>query len=183
MMIEGTTSDGTRKDVPVDPKGWLHTDAKAEGAPYHVARDDARVFRAVSIDTAAAGEYTFYLRNDDTERDLVIRSIRCGNVVTTLYKLLSVTGTAAGGSALTPGNSTVGSPRTADVTCRGDGAITGLTAAATLGILRVNANESDAFEIHDDVRIPQGQAVAVESDTTAGGIEEIEAIFFFEPAV
>jgi len=177
MIVENGT--GTKHALEVGSDGKASVDSRSADQAYHVSKDAGLAYVATSIDTAASAEMTAYLKNTDPDRDMIIRSIRCGNVVTTLYKLHLVTGTSST-SAMVPVNKNLGSTNTALATANGNAALTGLTSSAVLGILRVPATDSRAFELEGELRVPVNVAIAVESDTTAGGIEEIEINFFYE---
>jgi len=179
LEIKDATSGDKMK---VGDDGRAHVESKTSSRLDHASRDDHRSFSIVSFDTAAAAEFNIYLQNDDTERDLVVDSVKVGAVVTTLWKLHEVTGTAAGGSVLTPKNLTVNHTRGATVTSRGDGAMTGLTTAGVLATVRTVANDHGMLWEGSGLRLPEGRALAVESDTTAGGLEEMEFLFHFEDA-
>ena len=68
-------------------------------------RDDEKAYNWNSFDaSAAASTFPFYLQNDSADDLLIIDLIRVGGVETALWKIHFVSGTAAGGSSLTPVN-------------------------------------------------------------------------------
>ena len=173
----GTNSDEAR----VGTDGRLWTDSSAVSRCAAIGKATQRSFGVTSLDAGVvAGEYQLYIKNDDTTRDLVISSLVVGSDVTIVSKLTRVTGTGGGASAAVVRNLTVGSNVTASATILGNAAVTGLTAAGDLGILRTGAGVSGALAQPDSIRLTNGEAIAVENDVTAGGHGTIACEFYFE---
>ena len=86
---------------------------------YYVSRDAGLAFTVNSHDaTAAASTHPFYLQNTSSTRLLFVDILRVGGVASILWKVWFVTGTAAGGSALTPTNLNSTSGNSAEATSR-----------------------------------------------------------------
>ena len=66
----------------------------------------------------------------------------------------------------------------ADVTARGDDAITGLTAGSVFAVVRNPADGSADVAFDDTVILREGDAIAVEADAGTTGIAEILIRFY-----
>jgi hypothetical protein len=111
---------------------------------------------------------------------MFIKTVHLGAANAALWKIWSVTGTAAGSNALTPTNLNLGSGLTAEATARGDGAITDLTPVSLIKALRHADNGHQHAEFHDAVILTTGTAIAVEYDTGTGGAAEVTFDFHYE---
>lgn len=166
LIIQDGT--GLGRFAKVNENQRLHVDAETQlvsavqslkGETYNTISHDA---------TAAAGTYIFYFKNDSTTNAFFVNLLRVGGVSSILWKLWSVTGTAAGGNALTPSNMNLSSGKVATATARGDDSITGLTTAVELATVRSIANTSVNIPFDDTLILGQGDAIALEADTVSG---------------
>ena len=96
-----------------------------------------------------------------------VDEIDFGSGANAIFKVHFVTGTAAGGSAITPANMNKSSSNDAPASVRGDGDITGLTISETIGIERVEANQEDHDNFNDIIILGQNDAIAIEYDSGA----------------
>ena len=153
--------------------GRLNVSSRSDGRPYYNSRDLKKTFTTVfNHQSAVAGEFSFYLQNTSTTDDLVIVASGLNAAQNARIKLHLVTGTAAGGSVLTPLNTNAGSSKAASAACRqGDSgdAITGLTSAGVLDFVAVRAGGHEEFRLNETVRLGQNDAIAYEYDEGTTG--------------
>ena len=151
----------------------LNTTSRVDGRVYYNSRDKGRAFTLVfDHQTAAAGEFSVYWKNTSNTRKLVIAHAGANSVEASRVKLHFVTGTAAGGSTITPVNLNRESSNAAEATCRqgaaGD-AITGLTSAGVIDFEWVEATGHAEFRVDDAIRLGEGDAIAIEYDEGTSG--------------
>ena len=113
---------------------------------------------------------------------MVISRASANSVEFSRIKLWFVSGTAAGGTIITPTNLNKGSSNDADALVRqaaaGD-AITGLTTQGQIDIEFVSATGHGEFLLNDTVRLGQNDAIAIEYDEgTTGDLAGVIDIFF-----
>jgi hypothetical protein len=172
---------GTGREAKVTADNRLDTSSRQNPRLYYISRDDGQVYSATSHDaSAAAGTYIIYLKNISTTKNIYVDEVIVGGVETALWKLWFVTGTAAGGSVLTPTNLNKTSANAADATSRGNDSITGLTTAGQIGAVRSSANGHADLSTRDSIILGQGDAIAIEYDTGTTGIAEAEIVFYYE---
>jgi hypothetical protein len=113
------------------------------------------------VDPTGADDYFFYLKNDGTT-NIRITDIRISSTVAGLAELQIVTGTASGGSAITPVGRNLGIPATLVATVESGADITGLTNGGILFFLPMDtANKEQHLTTSSRVIIPPGSAVAL----------------------
>lgn len=184
MAIQIKDGTGNSYNAKVDAENRLWVEAQTipttatqsqEGETYSVTSHDA---------TAAAGTYIIYFKNDDADKLFFIDLMRLGGVATILWKVWEVTGTAAGGSALTPSNLNLQSGKAASATARGDDSITGLSTVVELATIRTAANSSGLLELDDALILGQGDAIAVEVDAAGStDVAEVHIRGFYKELV
>lgn len=158
----------------------LKVDAQTNLTAHFVSLRDQLAFNLSSLDTGgAANDYIAYLQNTSPTRLLFIDIVRVGAANAVVFKVSSVTGTAAGSSALTPQNLNLTSSVAAEATARGDGAITGLTEDRLLALDRVAAGTSSIIPFDDILVLGENDAIAVEYDSGTGGQAEVVVRFFY----
>lgn len=151
--------------------GRLNVSARIDGRGYYVSRDDQLSFSLVWRSTLNdAGSFPVYWQNTDTDKHLVIRSVGVNAELTSTFKLHAVTGTAAGGSSLTPACLNRAAPRVAAAISRGNGLITGLTSDVEIDHASVVANGHEEFRLQNELRLGQNGAIAIELDSGSTGI-------------
>jgi len=157
----------------------LDVSSRSASREYYESRDEGQVYSVISVDaTAVANEETMYLQNTSTVKDMIIDQIIISTDTNSLWRIKFVTGTAAGGSALTPVNLNKASSNAALAIVRGDGAVTGLTDDGDISLVRVGANSHDELTFSEALRLGQDDAIAVECETNAA--VEIVIIFHFD---
>ena len=133
--------------------------------------------------TGAADEF-FYLRNDNTRHNLVISRLQFNAASAETVLLARVTGTAAGGTALTPLNRVLNVGASPNATIESGVDITGLTLDAALEMWE--GTTGDPIDLSNrPIVIPPNEAVALSAVTGAIAIQFMVDFYrqLVEPAV
>ena len=173
---------GKNGDASVSIQQRLNASSKNARRIYYVSRDDGRAFNAVydSI-TAAAGDYTAYLKNTSDTRNLYVSNIEFHSAENVKWKIWQVTGTAASGETVTPSNMNLTSGLAAEATAMaGDTAITGLTTVKQIGSHRSQANGDSSMDFDGALILGPGDAIAIEYDAGTTGICSHDIFFWYE---
>ena len=180
MKIED--GKGKNGDASVSAAQRLNVSAKTRARLFYISRDDELAFNAIMPSfSAAAGDYVFYLKNTSSTKNLYLHSLEYHSLQAVHWKVFQVTGTAAGGTVITPSNLNLGSGRTPETTCMGGGAtITGLTIGVQIGTHRTQAAGESEMNWGEGLILAPNSAIAVEYDTGTTGLCEIDCIFHFE---
>jgi len=180
MKIED--GKGKNGDCSVSTAQRLNVSAKTRDRVFYASRDDEQAFNAVMPTfNAAAGNYCYYLKNSSSSKNLFLHSLEFHSVENVQWKVWQVTGTAAGGTEITPANLNLGSGRTAEATCMGGGAtITGLTLGNQIGTHRTTTFGEASMNFGQGLILAPNTAIMVEYDTGTTGLCEIDCIFHYE---
>ena len=180
MKIED--GKGKNGDASVSDVQRLNVSAKTQPRIFYVSRDDGGAYNAVYDDiTAAAGEYTMYLKNTSSTRNIHIADIEFHSVENVKWKVWSVSGTAAAGETVTPSELNLSKGIPADcIAMAGNTAITGLSTVAQLGSHRSQANGDSDMMFEGALILGPGNAIAVEYDAGTSGICSHDCFFWFE---
>lgn len=173
---------GSGRKASVSSVQRLNVSAKTAPRYFYASRDFGLAYNAVYDGiTAAANDYTAYLKNTSSTRNLFINHIEFHSVEAVKWKIWTVTGTAAAGEAVTPTPFNVSKSITAEATAMaGDTAITGLTTVAQIGSHRTEATSEAGMHFEGALILGPGDAVAVEYDTGTTGICSHDIFFWFE---
>ncbi len=178
-MVRIDDGGGKNGAVTVSNNQRLDVSARTAGRQYYESRDTGQVYTVISVDaTAVANEETVYVQNISTNKDMIIEKITINTDTNSLWRIKFVTGTAAGGSVLTPVNLNQTSSNAAAATCRGDGAVTGLTDDGDITLVRISADSHNEVLFSEALRLGQDDAIAVECETNAA--VEIVVSFHFD---
>tara|TARA_R110000803_G_scaffold41208_1_gene88694 strand:+ start:952 stop:1509 length:558 start_codon:yes stop_codon:yes gene_type:complete len=180
MKIED--GKGKNGDASVSTAQRLNVSAKTRDRLFYISRDDEQAYNAVMPSfSAAAGNYVYYVKNTSSTKNLYIHTVEYHSVEAVHWKVHQVTGTAAGGTVITPSNLNLGSGRSAEATCMGGGAtITGLTITKQIGTHRTTALSEAGMDWGEGLILAPNSAIMVEYDTGTTGLCEIDCIFHFE---
>lgn len=180
MIIED--GKGSGKSASVSSVQRLNVSAKINPRIFYISRDDGQAYSAsMSGFSADAGEFVFYLKNTSSTRNMFISQITVSALQAVLWKLWSVTGTAAAGTSITPTNLNLSSGLIAESISMGGGAaITGLTEDGILIPFRSTATASMNGSFVDALILGPGKAIAVEYDTGTTGICDVNVMFHYE---
>ena len=160
--------------------GRANVSSRSDSRAYYNSRDAKQTY-SVPYDHQS-GEFSLYLENTSSTKEMVISRASVNSVEFSRVKLWFVSGTAAGGTIITPTNLNKGSSNDADALVRqaaaGD-AITGLTTQGQIDIEFVSATGHGEFLLNDTVRLGQNDAIAIEYDEgTTGDLAGVIDIFF-----
>lgn len=184
MAITIADGKGKNGECSVNAGQRLNVSAKTRDRLFYISRDNALAFNAIMPSfNASNGEYVYYLKNTAPDKRLYIHSIEYHSAPSVHWKVWIVTGTAAGGTSITPSNLNLGSGRAAEAICMGGGAtITGLTLGVQIGTHRTEANSGASMDWGGGLILAPNTAIAIEYDTgsTSPGLCEIDCIFHYE---
>ena len=180
MKIED--GKGKSGDASVSFAQRLNVSSKSKNRLFYISRDDGLAFNAVMPSfSAAAGVYVFYLKNTSSEKNLYIDHIEYHSIQAVHWKVFQCTGTAAGGTVITPTNLNLGSGRGAEATAMGGAAtITGLTIGNQIGTHRTEATGEGEMDWGGGLILSPGTAIVLEYDTGTTGLCEIDCLFHYE---
>jgi hypothetical protein len=132
--------DGTGQGyvARVTDRNQLKAYATSSSISHIIAEEDAQVYFWTSSYSASSGDEIIYIKNTSKDKLLMIDQIIVGGVVTSLFEMFEVSGTA-GGTVITGVNSNLSSGNVADAAAYGNASVTGLTIGNRLHIARVPA--------------------------------------------
>jgi len=163
--------------------GRLNVSSRTDGRGYYISRDQGQAYSLTFEHLSAAdGEYSFYIQNTSTDKDMVIHAAGLNSVAAARLKLWEVTGTAVGAGDVVPHNSNLSSSNDAVGVFKIDtgGAISGLTTAGiAIDDVQIGANGHEELRLQDRLRLGQNDAIALEMDTTASSSNVYGVVFFF----
>lgn len=169
MKIE----DGRGSGLFASVSGVQRLNVSAKTAPriFYISRDDERAFNWTSSYSASTGDEIIYLKNTDTDRNLIIHQVDVGGVNTGLFEIYQVTGTATG-TEINGTNLKLASGRTPDALSYGDAAVGGLTLGNRISLLRTDANSSRAVgDIAECLFLGFNDAIAIQYTGSAGIVD------------
>lgn len=174
-------SDGRGKngDASVSAEQRLNVSAKTAPRIFYVARDNERSFTWISSYSATSGDTVMYIKNTDTDRNLIIHYVSVGGANSGKYDIYTASGTPAG-TTITPTNLNVSSRKEANSTQYGGAAVTGVSTVSKLYTKRVLANQSEPVHgIAQAVILGFGDSIAI-TYTGSTGEMDVEVTGYFE---
>jgi len=179
-----TIEDGKGKNGKMSVSTTQRGNVSAKTAPrkFYASRDDGLAYNAVYDPmTMAAGEYSAYLKNTSSTRNLFVSQIEFHSVESVKWKIWSVSGTAASGTAVVPTELNLSKGIAAEaVAMHGDTAITGLTTIVQVGSHRSQALSDSGMNFEGALILGPGDAIAIEYDTGTAGICSHDIFMWFE---
>ena len=179
-----TIEDGKGKNgkASVSSVQRLNVSSKTGLRHFYASRDFGLAYNAVYDNiTSAAGEYTAYLKNTSTTRNLFVSQIEFHSAEDVKWKIWSVSGTAAAGEVVTASEMNLSKNIPAEASCMaGDTAITGLTAISQIGSHRSQANGDSGMNFGGSLILGPSDAIAIEYDAGTGGLCSHDLFFWFE---
>ena len=167
MSIHITDGTGKGYRAAVSNEGRLETASIAEPHEFHINEEGK--YWSVPFgpqDPAGANDYVFYFKNTGA-KDLQLAHIRlsCTGAASCI-QINQVTGTAAGGSAITPMALNLASTNTPTATLEEGTDITGLTSSGTLFFMELAAVSTVyALESQSSIIVPKNQAIGILVET------------------
>ena len=182
MSVSIRDGKGKNGDMSVSTSQRGNVSAKTRDRIFYISRDDELAYNAVMPTfNGAAGNYVFYMKNISSTRNLMLDALEYHSVEAVHWKVWKVTGTAAGGTVITPTNINLGSGIEAEATVMGGGAtITGLTLGQQIGTHRTQALGEAGMDWNGGLILPPSTAIMIEYDTGTTGLCEIDCIFHYE---
>lgn len=166
--------------------GRGNVDARSAPRAYFNSRDKGQTYSMpFDFQNAAAGEFGAYLKNTNTNNQvMVIDGIGINSAEASRIKLWYVTGTAAGGGSVVPTQLNSSSSNAASaIGMEGASAATGITGLSTGGLIDfayVTATGHEEFRLKDRLRLGQNAAIGLEYDEGTGGDFSGVIYFFLE---
>ena len=138
FTIEDGTGLGFQTKVNSDNR--LAIDAVQKSEEHFTNEDRGKVWTLPfeNIDPADADDIFFYFKNTSSTVHYNLTSIRIASSVVGQVKLLVVSGTASGGTDITPVNRNLGSSNVVTASVQTGSDITGLTDDGTLGFIQLD---------------------------------------------
>lgn len=167
-FIEDGTGGGNRAKVTQDNRLRVASLTKTEDRV--INEDEGRVWSVnfEDIDPAGANDYFVYIKNTGTKR-LSITDIRIASTVAGRGQVRFVTGTASGGSDITPVSRNSSKNVTPQATLESGTDITGLTNAGTLFYLHLDTvDQLHHLRTTASIAIEAGGAVALFWEAATG---------------
>lgn len=182
-FIEDGKGSGRKASVSYVQR--LNVSAKEAGRIFYASRDFGQAYN-MAFDgsaTTASGDYTFYLKNTSTTDNLFVSTIEFHSVENTKWKIWSVTGTAAGGTTVTPSglNLSKAIPAAVSGMSNSGGSITGLTTVNLLGTHRNTALGDSEMDFQGALMLGPGDAIVLEMDNGTTGLVSHDCFLWFEP--
>ena len=188
--LEITSDASGSEEVVKGSDARLNVSSRADGRGYYNSRDESETYSLAFDDAnASTADYIVYIKNDKTDgKEMVFSELIAGcESSSAIYKLSLVTGTAVGGATLTPTNDNqAGQSKESTSTSVGPAdssatPMTGLTESKVFTQFSTSgAYASKDVSLRDQIRLGQGQALALELDFAgAADVRTFGTIFFF----
>lgn len=176
MKIEDGAGGG--QQAKVNTKQRLDVSSASFSEAHLVSALDGETFTWSTSYSAATGNEIIYLKNDSKTKKLVIAEIALGGVLTGLFELFQVTGTAAG-TGITGKNNNLSSNQVADATAYGDASVTGLTIGDRIALVRTPATTHCKIDLQDSLILGFNDAIAI-TYTGSTGIVDGYILAYYE---
>lgn len=165
INISGNKDGGGIADLNFTKDSRLKSDCRVNKSSHFVSVEKGLTFNYVFEDaSAAAGDYVAYLKNTSTTRNLVIELVRVWSTSTAVWKVVTATGTATGGTTVTAVSMNRGLNITPEATALADN-VGGFTAgSALIADEATAANSSSVIPFDDTLILGTGDAIAIERD-------------------
>lgn len=163
--------------------GRLNVSSRSDGRAYYISRDRGQTYTVVFDDPDCdVGDVFFFLKNDSTDKALVISTIGFSATLSGSFKVQFETVTLTGASTLTPVNLNRSSSNLAVVSCVGNSLVTGTSIPdGVIDHLAIEALGHEDMHLEDRVRLGQGDAISILYDRgAANNIVEGVVYFYFE---
>lgn len=151
---------GSGRTALVNTNNRLATNAVTVAEDHIIALTSAKVWSCTfkDVDPTAADDYFFYLKNTSTNFYYNVSDIRIASTVAGQLEVNSVSGTAAGGTAVSPVSRRVNDVAIPGATIESGLNITGLTSNGTLFLLTLAAGTTFQLRTSSRIIVPPGQA-------------------------
>jgi len=178
MQIEDGT--GTGKVARVNGGNRLYVNSVSKTEDHSVNEDSGKVWSVPfeGLNPAGADDYVLYVKNTG-DNDLVFSDLRVmADTAATQVELHVVSGTAGGGTDVTPVSRTVQSGKSPSATIQTGTDITGLTNDGVLFFLQCpTVNKEEHLSTSSKIIIPKGKAIAVLVETATANITGVMSLY------
>jgi hypothetical protein len=176
FVIENGRGDGNTLEI--DSEGRARTFAITETEDKHINTANGKLWSVpfTALNPTGNNDYVVYIKNTGS-KNLNITDFRFASSAATQIQINSVTGTASGGSSITPIVRNLGSNETPSATIESGTNITGLTSSGT--IFFMNCPVADTLyhlSTTSNIIIPKGKAIGVLIETGTANLTGVISI-------
>jgi hypothetical protein len=131
-----------------------------------------------NVSPTGANDYIFYVKNNGDSL-IEISDLRMSSeTAATQLVIVGVSGTASGGTDITPISRTVGSSASASVTVQSGSDITGITSTGTLFFMQCSTvGQQYKLSTSSKILIPKGKAVGIYAETATASLTGVVSIY------
>ncbi len=176
MRIEDGSGGGSWAKVNKDNR--LDVSSSTFSEAHRVASINGETFTWTSSFSTATGEEIIYVKNTSKTQVLVIEKIALSSVLTGLFELFEVTGTATG-TTITGSNTNLSSGVVAEATSLGNAAVGSLVIGKRLDLIRLPATGNGTLDIRDVIILGLNDAIAI-TYTGSTGITDSSIVGYYE---
>lgn len=178
MGVKLEDGAGSGKLAKVNSRQRLDVSAASFSESSFVSAVEGQTYIWTSSYSAGTGNEVIYVKNTSKSKILVIDKVTVNSVLTGLFELFIVSGTASG-TPITGTNVNLTAGNVAASTALGDASVTGLSIGARIDMARIPALGRATMELNDVLILGQDQAVAV-TYTGSTGIVDIIVTGYYE---
>jgi len=168
IKIEDGVGGGKHASVSVTNR--LNVSSKASARAFYISRDSGNAYSWTSSYSAGTGEEVIYVKNTHASNKLFIDKIHVGGVLTGLFELYQVTGTAAG-TTITGKNLNLTSSNIAAATALGNASVTSLTIGDRITLVRTAATATTLLNMDNTLILGFGDAIAITYTGSTGIVD------------
>jgi len=171
LVLESAGPEANK--MVIDNHGRAHVLSVSETEDFHINKDNGKVWAIPfeGLNPAGANDYVVYIKNTG-DKDLDLTHIYCtADTAASQVEIHKVSGTAAGGSDITPVAENLGSAQVPSATIQSGTDITGLTNDGVLHFMQcVTVNKEEEWSPMANIIIPKGFAIAILVETATANI-------------
>lgn len=178
-----TDGTGTQNSAKVDSQNRLSTTAVVQENDRLINIESGKVWSLPFEDLSATAndDYVIYIKNTG-DAILAVTDIRVTSSAAVQLEIHSVSGTASGGSDITPVSRTVGSASVPTATLQSGSDITGLSNDGIIFFMTPDPSATDMHHLltSSNILIPKGKAIAILSEASSPTITGIISLVELE---
>jgi hypothetical protein len=160
---------GSGREARVNIQNRLEVESISQSVEHRANLEGKAWNLVVQRTPTAAGDYFFYFKNTGTESYVLEGFTYRVASAESVQLWINKTGTAAGGTALTPVNVNGGSSRVISATIETGVDITGLANGEVADRIWMTNTATQAFNFEQDIFLPPGSTFSIEA--TTGGVQ------------
>ena len=169
----------------VNKEGYALTDTLTREYRLHANRSHKNSYSAIiDLTPTGAGDCFFYIKNDDTDMDLIVTSLKLYSASAEKVQVkLGDSGTVGGTHAVvTPVSRNAGSGKTAIVTCESGVDITGLSGGSVVDVLN-GLNVPFTWEWKSGIILPKNSMLSLYAVTGAVALNATLGFYFHKELI